>query len=168
MRQSERREFLKGSIGAGMAALAFSLDTFLVGGNARAEAPPEGMPPEVPGGASPAQLEVAKRAATCIAAGDLCVAHCARELAAGNKSMGNCNKKVHDMIATCQAILSLASAGSPLSKSMAAVCADACKACADACGEHKAHFAHGMHLPCKACMESCLACEKACRDLMKA
>ncbi len=114
------------------------------------------------------ELDVARTAAACIASGEACSAHCARELGAGNTTMASCNARVHDMLAACRAMLSLASAGSPLSKAMAAVCADACKACAEACLEHKAHWAHGMHLECKACYESCVACEKSCRELARA
>ena len=93
------------------------------------------------------------------------MAHCAKELANGNTQMGKCNLSAHDMLALCGAMLSLASAESALAKRLAPVCADACKACSQACFEHQEHWAHGMHLACKACYESCLACEKACRAL---
>ena len=121
---------------------------------------------KVGAGPSPKEQDVARTASACVAAGETCVAHCTRELAAGNTSMANCNARVHEMLATCRAILSLASSGSSLTKAMAAVCADACKNCAEACAEHKSHWAHGMHLECKACYESCLACEKSCRELV--
>jgi Cys-rich four helix bundle protein (predicted Tat secretion target) len=103
----------------------------------------------------------------CVQAGELCTAHCAEELGKGNKEMANCNRRVHEMLATVRATLSLAALDSELLGKMAAVCASACKLCGDACAEHKAHFAHGMHLACKACMEACRECETACRGFAK-
>jgi Cys-rich four helix bundle protein (predicted Tat secretion target) len=103
----------------------------------------------------------------CVATGEACLAHCATELGKGDKSMANCNRRVHEMLALVRATHSLAALDSELLGKAAAVCATACKLCADACGEHKAHFAHGMHLECKACMEACLECEKACRAVAK-
>lgn len=100
--------------------------------------------------------------AKCISAGEVCQAHCVEELGKGNVSMANCNKRVHEMLAMCRATQTLAALGSSLLPQAAATCAAACKACAEACGEHKEHFAHGMHMACKDCMESCQACEKAC------
>lgn len=116
---------------------------------------------------SPKQIraEAAAALAKCILDGEACVAHCAIEFEDGNKEMAKCNKSVHDMLAMTKAMLSLVSANSPLYKKVASICADACKTCIEACEEHKPHFAHGMHLECKACMESCIKCEKICRKL---
>ena len=80
----------------------------------------------------------------------------------GNTSMAHCAAAVEEMRALVQTTLTLAARGSALAKKVAPLCAEACKACADACLEHKAHWEHGMHLPCMACMDACLACEKAC------
>jgi Cys-rich four helix bundle protein (predicted Tat secretion target) len=100
--------------------------------------------------------------AKCISAASACIAHCAGELASGNKSMGPCNLRVHEMLAVAQATLTLVSLDSDLAKRAAALCAEACQHCADACAEHKEHFAHGMHLACRDCMDACLATRKAC------
>jgi Cys-rich four helix bundle protein (predicted Tat secretion target) len=122
--------------------------------------------PASPAPAGAALFADAQRAtAECVRAGEACIAHCATELAAGNTQMGKCNIASHDMLALCRATLSLASAESALAKRLALVCADGCRVCAQACLEHKEHWAHGMHLACKVCYESCLACEKACRAL---
>lgn len=109
--------------------------------------------------------ELIKTTSECIRTGEACVAHCQKELSEGHTSMARCNEKVHDMLALTRAMLSLASYDSALAAKLAPICAEACKSCADACGEHKEHFAHGMHLACKECMEACIACEKACRKL---
>ena len=101
--------------------------------------------------------------AECRRTGELCVAHCATELGQGNKAMANCNVKVHEMMAMTGALATLAALGSPLAKKHAALCADACNACKEACLEHRSHWAHGMHLICKDCMEACERCEAACR-----
>jgi Cys-rich four helix bundle protein (predicted Tat secretion target) len=115
-----------------------------------------------------AYAEVAETSAACIRTGEGCVAHCNDELGRGNTAMANCNKRVHEMLAMVQTMLTLASSKSEFAKRHAANCADACKACAAACLEHKEHWGHGMHLPCKACYEACLACEASCRKLAAA
>ena len=107
-----------------------------------------------------------KAASECIETGDLCAAHCARELADGNTEMGRCNVSTQSMIAVCQATMKLVALGSPQAKKMVELCAAACKECGDACAEHKPHFAHGMHLECKACMEACETMQKACKDYL--
>lgn len=119
------------------------------------------------GGASaPTALERVRLAtAACLRTGESCVAHCGLELGRGNTSMAHCNQRVHDMLATCQAMLRLASYNSDLAVALATVCAEACRRCRAACNEHKDHFAHGMHLECKACMEACIECEAACLAL---
>jgi Cys-rich four helix bundle protein (predicted Tat secretion target) len=144
----------------------------LASSSAEAQVPKPAEPKPAKPSGSPSALRpqsltaVATATAECLRTGEACVAHCARELAAGNTAMAHCNAKVHDMLALCRAMLTLASNASPLAVRLAALCADACRDCAAACAEHKEHFAHGMHGECKACMESCLACEKACRGLL--
>jgi len=164
-----RRAYLSSVIGASMAALGAkllglgSLAPALHAQQTQANPKPAGKPLN-----KAALSEVVKAAADCIRTGDACLAHCARELRAGNKEMANCNERVQDVIAMCSALLKLASAESEYAVRLATVCADVCKSCKDACAEHQDHFAHGMHLECKACMESCQACETACRKLVAA
>jgi Cys-rich four helix bundle protein (predicted Tat secretion target) len=159
---TERRAFLE-QVGVTLGTVAAA---GLVSGRVSAgQATPK--PAVKPASQAPAGpfAAVQRAAAECVRAGEGCVAHCAKELANGNTQMGKCNLSAHDMRAICGAMLSLASAESPFAKRIAAACADACKACSQACFEHQEHWAHGMHLACKACYESCLACEKACRAL---
>ena len=161
---TERRAFL-GQVGVtlGTAVAAAFAGTTAVAGQATPK------PAAKPAGQAPAGgalfTSVQKTSADCVRAGEACVAHCAKELANGNTQMGKCNLSVHDMLAVCSAMLALSSAESPLTKRLASVCADACKACSQACFEHQEHWAHGMHLACKACAESCVACEQACSAL---
>lgn len=149
---SDRREFLQ-TVGASLGAVGVAqLASTLLPSVAGADEKPKGG------------LDVRAAAADCIRAGEACVGHCTQEFAAGNKAMAACNARVHDMLALVRAMLSLSSADSTFAKRLAPLCADACKACSEACLEHKPHWEHGMHLACKDCYEACLACEKACRS----
>jgi Cys-rich four helix bundle protein (predicted Tat secretion target) len=150
---SNRREFLAtaGTVVAGASLLAAR--------EAHAAPAATGAP------AKDAYAEVVESTTNCIRAGEVCVAHCTTELAGGNTSMANCNKRVHEMLALTRAMLTLAASKSDLAGKLASVCAEACKTCAAACAEHKEHWGHGMHLACKDCYEACLACEKNCRKL---
>lgn len=105
----------------------------------------------------------AKAVAHCIETGELCLAHCSTELADGNTEMAKCNVSVQSMMAVCQSALRLVVLGSAQAKKAVELCATVCKECAESCEEHKAHFAHGMHLACKACGEACRDMEKACK-----
>lgn len=98
----------------------------------------------------------------CETDGLLCTAHCAGELAEGNKDMAECAAAVAQMTALLGAARALVGQDAKLAKSAVLLCKQACDACAEACKKHEPHFAHGMHLACKSCMESCLACSKAC------
>lgn len=147
---------------------AGTLGLLALGAKSAMAKPAEGKKPTTPSLApTPTPAPDPKKAlldalAKCISAGEVCQAHCVEELGKGNVSMANCNRRVHEMLAMCRATQTLAALESTLLAQAAATCAAACKACAEACGEHKAHFAHGMHQACKDCMESCQACEKAC------
>jgi len=109
-----------------------------------------------------------KAAFHCIETGELCVAHCSKELAEGNAEMAKCNVSVQSMMAVCSAAARLVALGSSQAKKAVELCASACKECAESCEEHKAHFGHGMHLECKSCGEACREMEKACKDWLNA
>ena len=145
-----RRNFMVTGVGLGMLAAGPALADKKQSG-AAAKAQPQ----------TPRDTLVATTS-ECVQKGALCSAHCAEELAKGNTSMAHCAESVEEMRSFVQAMLTLAARGSAMAKKLAPVCAEACKSCADACLEHKAHWEHGMHLVCKSCMEACLACEKAC------
>lgn len=97
-------------------------------------------------------------AATCVADGEVCLAHCLRLLANGDKAMGDCAKGVNQMLALCGALQSLAAQGAALTPAAAKVALDACRQCADSCKPHVEH-----HAECKACHDSCLECIKQCQ-----
>lgn len=65
------------------------------------------------------------------------------------------------MLALVAATQALVVRKSPSAKKVAELCGAVCKDCTAACLDHKAHWAHNMHLDCKACMEACDACAKA-------
>lgn len=94
--------------------------------------------------------QLATSANGCVAAGNACLSHCLRSLADGDKSMGDCAKRVNDMLAVCEATARLGANGSEHAKAIAAVCHDVCRDCAKACTPHAGH-----HAECKACKEAC-------------
>ncbi len=100
--------------------------------------------------------------ADCQRTGELCRGHCAQELANGNKDFARCSAAIQAMLATITATATLVGLGAAQAKQLASVCQAVCKDCEDACAEHKAHFAHNMHLECRDCMNACVACAKAC------
>jgi Cys-rich four helix bundle protein (predicted Tat secretion target) len=92
----------------------------------------------------------------CMAAGDLCTAHCIDMLAAGDKSLKDCAKSVAQMRAMIGALAQLAAQNAPHLKEMAALCAKACRDCEAECKKHE------QHPPCKACGEACNKCAAEC------
>lgn len=96
----------------------------------------------------------------CLRAGEDCLRHCGDRLAVGDKTMGECNRAVQNMLALCGAmakVATYASAEPNRIRHLAAVCGDVCRDCAKACRPHESH-----HASCKSCMETCQACAKAC------
>ena len=104
--------------------------------------------------------KVVESTSKCIKIGEACETHCIAELGKGNKEMASCLATVRDMLASCTALLKLASADSKHAKAMAKLCADVCADCAKACEPHAKH----MEI-CKHCHEACLECEKACKEM---
>jgi Cys-rich four helix bundle protein (predicted Tat secretion target) len=98
----------------------------------------------------------------CIAKGEQCQAHCQTQLANGNKEFAHCMAAVLDMLDVCRTTAAMVARQSPLGRHQVVACQAACNECSTACAEHKAHFAHNMHLECKACLESCDVCAAAC------
>jgi Cys-rich four helix bundle protein (predicted Tat secretion target) len=161
MQIEDRREFLVKSMGLGVGALAASQIGALISSASAAEksTSAETTPANAP------YAKLAQVAADCLRTGYACINHCQKELAAGKTNMARCNATTHEMVAISQAMLSLASYDSPRAMKLVPVFLDACKACADSCEEHKAHWSMGMHLECKACYEACVAAEKVCTSL---
>jgi len=101
--------------------------------------------------------------ARCLQTGNACLGHCITELGQGHQEMGECNKTVQEMLATCEALLKLSSIKSEHAKAQMKITAQACDNCAEACKKHSAHWGHGMHLACKECFDACLECAKLCK-----
>ncbi|GBF51863.1 hypothetical protein LPTSP4_34010 [Leptospira ryugenii] len=91
----------------------------------------------------------------CKLAAELCLSHCISEMAGGDKSLGSCASSTKEVIAACDAFISLASQNSSFTKKSAQLCAEICQSCAKECKKHADH-----HKECKDCMESCLSCAK--------
>lgn len=149
-----RRDAMVSGLGAGL-ALVIATNADAQPKKAPAPKPPEPKKPD-------ARAALLASLATCLAKATLCDAHCAAQLATGNKEFARCASAVRDMLAVGQATESLVSRTSAMAKKLVELCAAACKECSAACLEHKAHWAHGMHIECKECMEACDACLKAC------
>jgi Cys-rich four helix bundle protein (predicted Tat secretion target) len=92
--------------------------------------------------------------------GKLCVQHCIDLYKMGNDSMADCLDAVTDMLATCEAMNTLAASNSSLAKDMAKVCVKACESCEKECKKHAK-----KHESCKNCAEACADCIKACKAL---
>ena len=95
--------------------------------------------------------------AQCMKTALLCIRHCQKELAQGNKIMAECQQSALETVASCEALQKLASYGSNHTHDFAQLTAKVCADCAKICEKHIAH----MEI-CKACMEACKDCEKAC------
>ncbi len=112
---------------------------------------------------------VASAAAACSSAGDACIAHCQRELIAGKgKEFARCATTALQMTAMCGAVSKLAAYHAKPLTAILDACIAFCRSCEEACNEHKSHFAHGMHMECKDCLEACRKCREACEALKKA
>ncbi|HTV22842.1 MAG TPA: Csp1 family four helix bundle copper storage protein [Polyangiaceae bacterium] len=144
-------------------AIAHSLVTIL-----GCRAAPTGAAAPTPGAAappSPSTPELAQLAATtadCVRAGEACLEHCIRSLAAGSSMMAECAKSVQQMIPICRALSSLSAMGSTHARALAGACADVCAECAAVCEPHVGH-----HAECKACFEACRSSEAAARAVAR-
>ena len=96
----------------------------------------------------------------CVGKAEACIAHCLASFQAGDTSLADCMARVHEMHVTCQALSTLAVSDSKHLAKFAAVCAEICKSCEDACREHEK-----MHASCRACAESCATCIEECNKL---
>lgn len=100
-------------------------------------------------------------AAECLTTAEVCLAHCLRQMEAGDTSMAQCAQAVSQMLALCRALHSLAAQQSSLTAAQANVAIEGCKLCAEACKPHAAH-----HAECKACHDACLRCLEACKKVV--
>jgi Cys-rich four helix bundle protein (predicted Tat secretion target) len=96
----------------------------------------------------------------CVKTGNICLAHCERELATGNTSLADCQKNVMNVVAVCESLSKVAAfnnADVGHLKAFVKACSAICEDCAKACEKHASH-----HAECKACYDSCKACSAAC------
>lgn len=77
--------------------------------------------------------------------------HCLDLLAKGDASLGDCAKRVREMLAVCRALETLVVSESRHLQAAAALCAKVCDDCRAECEKHAHH-----HGECKACMEACV------------
>ena len=96
----------------------------------------------------------------CVKTGEICSAHCTTMLEQGDRAMAECQRRVDETVAVCEALASLAARGSPLVPRMAAIVHDACNACEKECLKHKEHAV------CSACADACVACARECKRVM--
>ncbi|HRC55608.1 MAG: Csp1 family four helix bundle copper storage protein [Myxococcales bacterium] len=143
----------------GTSAAAASVTSALVACAEKKKAPaaaePAGAAAAAPAVAAPAagtnrHPELAAAAAKCVAAGEICLAHCLESLATGEKMLGDCAKAVQQMLAVCKMIGALGAANSAHLSKAAALCDAVCKDCKDACDKHAS-----MHEECKGCADAC-------------
>jgi Cys-rich four helix bundle protein (predicted Tat secretion target) len=99
-------------------------------------------------------------AADCIVKGQICISHCLDLLAEGDKDMAACAKSVNQMLALCNALVSLGTQQSAYLPAVSKVALEACEACEKECRKHEK-----KHEQCKACADSCAACIKQCKAL---
>ena len=99
--------------------------------------------------------------------GQVCAAHCliilgqsAALTGKGDREMAACATSVAQMLATCQALLSLATQNSKYTPKMAALAQAACEDCEKECRKHEKE-----HKECKDCADACVACAKECKKL---
>lgn len=96
----------------------------------------------------------------CQKTGEACLAHCLVLLGQGDKEMAACAQSVSELLASCSALMKLASQGSTFTPAMAKVVADICANCETECRKHE-----NKHDQCKACADSCAACLKECKEI---
>jgi len=96
----------------------------------------------------------------CLKTGEACLAHCITLLGQGDKEMAGCAQSVSELLATCDALMKLASQKSRFTPAMAKVTADVCASCEKQCRKYEK-----QHDECKACADACAACLKACNAM---
>lgn len=156
----ERRSFILSSMVAAVTAVLSPKSVFAAGTTAQS------------GAAIYTDADIEKKLAAvrestadCLKKGKACADHCKKEISAGDQDFGKCYSSVRAMMILCDATGKLAALKSTQIRGVLDACISSLETCRDACLEHKEHFAHGMHLQCKACEESCEKCIDHCKDL---
>lgn len=95
-------------------------------------------------------------ASDCVRVGEVCLDHCFDMLAAGDTSIAECGRSVHEMIAVSRTLETLAAAGSPRLPAMARAAVATYEHCQAECKKHAPKH------------EICAKCGEACAVLLKA
>jgi Cys-rich four helix bundle protein (predicted Tat secretion target) len=93
---------------------------------------------------------LAQAARTCVADGEVCIAHCLALFATGDTSLAACAKAVTEMVTACRAIASLASLEAKRLEEFLGPCISVCADCEQECRKHA-----DKHPVCRACAEAC-------------
>lgn len=97
-----------------------------------------------------ANAAFAAATADCVEKADACLQHCIAALSKGDTSMAECAAAVHEMLAICRGMGTLAVSNSKHLQAAVKLCLDLCTDCAAACEPHAEH-----HATCKACHDAC-------------
>ncbi len=92
----------------------------------------------------------------CVATGNDCLRHCMGMFAMNDVSMASCADSVHQLVAACGALQTLAAANSTHLPSFAKAVREICVSCQKECEKYPAISA------CAACAQSCKACAAEC------
>lgn len=91
---------------------------------------------------------------TCVLTCESCITDC---MTAGNKE---CVLLCRDCADICELYMRFEARGSRFGRSLHALCAEICKACAAECAKYASH-----HASCKECTEACEKCTEICKEL---
>ena len=100
-------------------------------------------------------------ALNCVGWGERCQKHIQSLFAAGDTSLAQCSARIHDMIAVCRTVASLAAAESEYLKPLAKVCLDVCDSCEKECRKHEQR-----HAICKETADACARMVAACKKVL--
>ena len=103
----------------------------------------------------------AKTCADCQLECDSCFKHCLTLLSDGKKEHAKTAQLCADCAECCKTCSTLCARQSPLTRHMLECCEKCCTECAAACGK----YPDDKHMT--ACANSCSACAKECRALLK-
>ena len=92
----------------------------------------------------------------CQSTAQTCINHCIALVANDDTSIAECLAATYALLPALDAMITLATAESKHTISMAKVCMQVCEDCRVECEKHAHH-----HAECKACMESCEKCIEA-------
>jgi Cys-rich four helix bundle protein (predicted Tat secretion target) len=114
-----------------------------------------------PATTSSKRRDMVDAAVACVGTGEICLKHILDQSAAGDTSLAVCGMRVHDMVAVCRALATLAASDSPQLKPFAKVCIEVCQSCETECRKHEQH-----HPICKETADSCARVVATCKKLL--